>query len=119
MSARYDIGYLRNEGPPDDGSTEFERRVTAREAEIWADPELVSEAMQSLACLEVRGRRSGSYELGGVTHTYSHPPCITGLPGIAALRDKDYIALGQMMRAEVAETIRQRAIDDVEEEMDR
>jgi hypothetical protein len=116
MNARFDIGYLRNEGPADDGSAEFERRVEAREAEIWADAELVSEAMQSLKCLEVRGRRSGSWrDTSGVVRLYDHAPINTGLPAVNALRDGDAIELLRLMRAEVAQTIRQRAIDDVEE----
>lgn len=121
------IGLRYNPEPPEasDLSAEYDRR----EREIWADPELVSEAMQSLDCLEVRGRRSGSYELPVFAETgeqigtrlciYNHPPVNTGLPAVEALRSGDFAELGRLIHAEVTKVIRQRAEDEVDEENDR
>lgn len=101
-----------------DDADKREARIQTRETEIWHDLEILSELTVSLDCLEVRGARRGSYELKGVTHTYSHPAVTTGKPAMLALRERDFTEFGRIVYAELAEKVRQRAEDDVEDERD-
>ena len=84
--------------------------------DLWEDDERVSEAMQDLKCLEFRGRREAKRSDGSVFHVY--PPVKSGKPAIAALRFVVFAEFGCLVHAEVCAVIREKAEDEINQELD-
>lgn len=93
-------------------SAEFHRATL-----LWNDLEMVSEALQDPPCLDVRGKRYVRHG-EGLRET---PAVRTGIEALALLRsgtDADLLAFAKIVRASVNETLRERAVFELEEEAD-
>lgn len=88
----------------------------ARERELWGDPEMISEALSEAPVLVWRGVRSGGAP--GTPSHWSHPAVRTGAVALAALRDADCAEFGRLVLADVKRILRERAVDEVDNEWD-